>query len=149
MISWHETWMNIAKEIAKRSKDPSTKVGAVIVKDKKLLSIGYNGAPKKFNDLDIPNSKKENDVPMNLKNTYMVHAEVNAILNHSGSLSDFKDAVVYVTVSPCYECAKVLSQVGIKEVIYDEEYHKSELWKPSKYILEKCGIKVTKYSELL
>jgi len=148
-ISWDRTWMNIAEEIATRSKDTTRQVGAVIVKNKKLLSLGYNGAPKGFNDNEIPDSKDRNDLPIKRKTTYMLHAEVNAVLNYGGSLQDLEGASIYVTTSPCFECAKVLAQVGIKRVIYKTEYNKPELWEPSKVILSKCGVQLQKFEDIL
>lgn len=147
MTTWNETWMNIADEISKRSKDNNTHVGAVIVKNKQLLSLGYNGPPKNFPDLEVPEIQNNDEPIINRKNTFMVHAELNAILNYKGNLSDLADSTVYVTVSPCYECAKILAQIGVKKVVYKTEYHRKELWEPSKYILEKCGIEIKKFEE--
>lgn len=149
MISWNETWMNVAEEISKRSKDPSTHVGAVIVKDKQLLSLGYNGAPKSFLDEDVPQTHDNEKPLIERKNTFMLHAELNAILNYKGALSDLRGATCYVTVSPCFECAKALVQVGISNVIYKTEYHRKEQWEPSLYILQKCGITVQKYDDVI
>ena len=74
------------------------------------------------------------------KNTFMIHAELNAILNYRGCLGDFKGASIYVTVSPCHECAKIISQVGIEKVVYLHKYHKEDTRKVSEYILGLCGV---------
>ena len=136
--------MNIAIETAQLSKDPVTKVGAVLVKDKKILSVGYNGPPKNIDDSIVPFNSEGKELKEQ-KNSYMIHAELNAILNYEGHLSNLKDSILYITVSPCHECAKFLAQVGVKEVIYLEEYHREETNKMSRFILENCGVKVTKY----
>ena len=144
-ISFDEYYMNLAKETSKRSRDTHTKVGACIVsKDNKILSLGYNGAPRNFDDSLVPMSGTDSDSLLEQKNTFMVHAELNAILNYNGSLSDFKDSTVYVTVSPCYECAKALAQVGVKRIFYYEKYHRTNVCEASEYILKNCGIELIK-----
>ena len=145
--SWDAYFMGLAILSAARSKDPSTKVGACIVKDKRVLSLGYNGAPRSFPDNEVPNTSYERDNIVNQKNTFMVHAELNAILNYRGSLSDFKDSTIYVTIFPCHECAKALAQLDIKEIVYKEDYHRLDILFASKYILDKCGIKYRKIGE--
>lgn len=137
LTSYDKYFMQLAKITAQRSQDPNTKVGACIVKDNNVLSLGYNSTPKNFNFI-IP---KENSTSLkNSKNTYMCHAEINAILNYKGNISDFNNSIIYVTHSPCHECAKILVQAGIKKVYYDIEYHNTEIWNISKFILDECGI---------
>lgn len=121
--TWDETFMSIAQIVSNRSKDPSTQVGACIVgKDNRVLSIGYNGAPNGFDDDVFPWGKGNKDEKEN-KYNFVVHAERNAIDNFRGDNSHFKNAKIYVTHSPCRECAKGIIQAGIKEVIYLEEKH--------------------------
>lgn len=113
-ISWDEYFMAIAEVVKLRSKDPNTKVGACIVKDNKILSTGYNGFPRGCDDNKYPWDKgNENEVDN--KYFYVVHAELNAILNSTQSV---KDSTIYVTLYPCNECAKAIIQSGIKKVIY-------------------------------
>ena len=113
-ISWDEYFMAIAEVVKLSSKDPNTKVGACIVKDNKILSTGYNGFPRGCNDNKYPWDKgNENEVDN--KYFYVVHAELNAILNSTQSV---KDSTIYVTLYPCNECAKAIIQSGIKKVIY-------------------------------
>lgn len=113
-ISWDEYFMAIAEVVKLRSKDPNTKVGACIVKDNKILSTGYNGFPRGCDDDKYPWDKgNENEVDN--KYFYVVHAELNAILNSTQSV---KDSTIYVTLYPCNECAKAIIQSGIKKVIY-------------------------------
>lgn len=137
-------YMEFAKLAASKSKDATTKVGSCLVKDKKVLSIGYNGAPRNFPDFMIPKVSDSSAPLKEQKNSYMVHSEINAILNYGGSLNDLRGAVLYVTVSPCHECAKVIAQVGISKVVYLNEYHRTETWEMSKYMLELCGVEYSK-----
>ena len=116
-ISWEEYFMAIAKLSAMRSKDPSTQVGACIVSnDNRILSIGYNGAPNGFNDDEFPWARE--GANLDTKYPYVCHAELNAILNYRGSKKDLENAKIYVDLFPCNECAKIIIQSGIKEVIY-------------------------------
>ena len=71
----------------------------------------------------------------------------NAVLNYGGSLLDLVDSTLYVTVSPCHDCAKMLCQLKIKEVVYLEEYQRSEMWEMSKYLFDCCGISYRKLEE--
>lgn len=146
MDKWNSYFMNIAKETSKLSKDPSTKVGAVLVKDKKIKTIGYNGAPKTFPDDLVPKTNDDPDL-INQKNAYMVHAELNAILNYDGKLSDLKDSTLYVTISPCHNCALLLAQLGIKHIVYLEKYHRNNMTEVSDKIFDICNIECTKYEE--
>ena len=145
--SWDEYFMHLAEESAERSKDPSTKVGACLVKNKRVLSLGYNGAPRRFPDSEVPATSYEMDNIIHQKNTFMVHAELNAILNYGGNLGDLEGASIYVTIFPCHECAKILAQLGIKEIIYRNDYHRAKILFASKYILDKCGIPFRKLGD--
>ena len=116
-LEWDEYFMAIAKLSAMRSKDPSTQVGACIVSnDNRILSIGYNGAPNGFSDEKFPWGRDGKN--LDTKYPYVCHAELNAILNYRGSKKDLEDARIYVDLFPCNECAKIIIQSGIKEVIY-------------------------------
>lgn len=120
--SWDETFMSIAEIAAKRSKDPSTQVGACIVSnDNRILSVGYNGAPNGFDDELFPWAKEADSI-MDTKYPYVVHAERNAILNFRGILREFSGAKIYTTHFPCNECSKEIVQSGIKEVIHLNEH---------------------------
>lgn len=141
-------FMSIAIETSKRSNDPKTKVGACIVKNKQLLSLGYNDKLKNFPGNIIPNSSDSTVLKEN-KNSYMVHAEINAILNYPGNLKDLKNSIIYTTLSPCYECTKILIQLGIKKVIYLNEYHRQEVWNMSKLLLDTMNIKYVQISEVI
>jgi len=143
-ISWDEYFMAIAKLSAMRSKDPSTQVGACLVgEDNRILSIGYNGAPNGFDDNEFPWERKGEN--LNTKYPYVCHAEMNAILNYVGNKKDLKDSKIYVDLFPCNECAKIIIQSGIKEVIYlSDKYADSENNIASKKLFDKCGVKYSK-----
>lgn len=140
--------MNVAEASANLSKDPKTKVGACIVRNKRIKSTGFNGAPQSFPDELVPFTGTESDSLINQKNTYMCHAELNAVLNYDGKISDLQDADIYVTISPCSKCACMLAQVGIKRVIYKEKYHRQNEVEAAEYILSKCGINCILYDSL-
>ncbi|MFR5684620.1 MAG: deoxycytidylate deaminase, partial [Clostridia bacterium] len=112
-IDWDSYFMGIALLSGQRSKDPSTQVGACIVKNKKILSVGYNGAPNGYDDNNMP-WEREGDF-LNTKYAYVCHAELNAILNNKGT--NLEGATIYVDLFPCNECAKAIIQSGIKEII--------------------------------
>lgn len=141
-ITWDEYFMGIALLSAQRSKDPNSQVGACIVNDeKRILSIGYNGAPKGLSDDVMPWDRVGEFC--NTKYAYVCHSELNAILNYNGNL---KGTILYVTLFPCNECAKVLAQSGIKEVIYlSDKYNGTDSDIVSKKILDAAGIKYHKY----
>lgn len=148
MNKWHNYFMSVAEESAKLSRDPNTKVGAVIVNNKRIKSTGFNGAPSNFPDDLVPLNSTSNKI-IDQKNTYMCHAELNAVLNYDNKISDLKDATLYVTVSPCSRCACMLAQVGIKKIIYKEKYHRTEETEAAEHIFDVCGIEYTKYSDIV
>ena len=140
-LSWDEYFMAIARLSAMRSKDPSTQVGACIVGlDNRILSIGYNGAPNGFEDKKFP-WDRQGDM-LNTKYAYVCHAEMNAILNYRGSRKDLESAKIYVDLFPCNECAKLIIQSGIKEVIYlSDKYAHTDGTIASKRLFDTCGVK--------
>ena len=139
-ISWDEFFMGIAKLSAGRSKDPSTQVGACIVSgDNRILSIGYNGAPNGFSDEQFPWGREGEN--LDTKYPYVCHAELNAILNYRGSKKDLESAKIYVDLFPCNECAKIIIQSGIKEVIYlSDKYANCENNIASRRLFDECGV---------
>ncbi|HIT44211.1 TPA: dCMP deaminase family protein [Candidatus Avacholeplasma faecigallinarum] len=145
-ISWDEYFMGVALLSAKRSKDPNTQVGACVVnQDKRIIGIGYNGFPTGCSDSDFPWGKNDTNV-LNTKYPYVVHAEPNAILNSSSSL---KGATMYVTLFPCNECAKLIIQSGIKEIVYmSDKYRGIQSDVAAKRMLDASGIKYRKMNEL-
>ena len=137
-ITWDEYFMGVAKLSAMRSKDPNTKVGACIVNTKKrIVGIGYNGFPYGCHDKDFPWGR-EGDF-LDTKYPYVVHAEPNAILNSTTKLDD---ATLYVTLFPCNECAKLIIQSGIKEIVYiSDKYDGSNENIASKAMLQAAGVR--------
>ncbi len=140
-LSWEEYFMGIAKLSAMRSKDPSTQVGACIVSnDNRILSIGYNGCPNGFDDVHFPWDREGE--PLNTKYLYVCHAEMNAILNYRGNRKELENAKIYVDLFPCNECAKLIIQSGIKEVIYlSDKYKDTDGVIASKRLFDTCGVK--------
>ena len=141
-ITWDEYFMGVASLSSKRSKDPSTQVGACVAsKENKVLTMGYNGMPIGCSDDDLPWDREGSAV--DTKYLYVCHAEFNAILNATSSL---KDGKIYVTLFPCNECAKAIIQSGIKEVIYiSDKYRGSDSVIASQRMFDLCGIKYRKY----
>ena len=146
-LSWDEYFMSVAKLSGMRSKDPSTQVGSCIVdSDKRILSIGYNGAPNGFHDDEFPWAREGE--PVNTKYFYVCHAEMNAILNFKGSRKELEVATVYVDLFPCNECAKLIIQSGIKEVIYlSDKYNGTDANIASKKLFDTCGVKYRQLEE--
>jgi len=142
VLDWDSTFMGMAKLIAMRSKDPNTQVGAVIVgKNKRILSLGYNGLPAGMSD-DEDVWNREGDDELRLKYTYVCHGEENAILNYRGDFAALSDATIYVSLFPCNNCAKMIAQSGIKEVVYEsDKYGGTPLNIASKRILDAAGVK--------
>lgn len=122
-LSWDEYFMGVSLLSAKRSKDPNTQVGACIVNsDKKIVGTGYNGLPKGCSDDEFPWDRV--GTHLETKYPYVVHAELNAILNSIGR--DLSDCTMYVALFPCNECAKTIIQSGIKKVVYLSDKYKDE-----------------------
>ena len=119
-LTWDDYFMSVAFLSAQRSKDPNKQVGAVIVGPGKIIcGVGYNGFPRGCGDNELPWAKKSRDNdPMDTKYAYVCHAEMNAIMNKNAQNLD--GASLYVTMYPCNECAKLVIQSGIKEVVYFE-----------------------------
>ncbi|NOY88880.1 MAG: dCMP deaminase family protein [FCB group bacterium] len=139
-ISWEEYFMAIAQLSAKRSKDPSTQVGACIVNtQKRIIGIGYNGFPTGCSDDELP-WNREGDY-LNTKYPYVCHAEMNAITNATNK-QDLNGAGMYVSLFPCNECAKLIVQVGIKEVVYlSDKYHDEPIFVAARKIFDMAEVK--------
>lgn len=123
MISWDKTFLNLCDEIAQRSKDPSTKVGACIVRpDKTIVSMGYNGFPRGCDDDPAIYATRE------VKYMRTIHAEVNAIIT---AKQDLTGCTLYVSpLHPCANCAAIIVQSGIKRVVYNSK-EAVERWRAS------------------
>lgn len=140
-ISWDEYFMGAAILSGKRSKDPSTQVGACIVdENKKIVGTGYNGAPRGIDDADFP-WEREGDF-LNTKYAYVCHAELNAILN--STKETLKNCTMYVALFPCNECAKAIIQSGIKRVVYlSDKYKDVPAFIASRKLLEMASVEVS------
>ncbi len=141
-ISWDEYFMGVALLSARRSKDPSTQVGACIVNEKnKIVGAGYNGLPIGCDDDEFPWQKE--GAFLETKYPYVCHAELNAILNNIGM--DLKGCRIYTALFPCNECTKAIIQAGITEVIYlSDKYEGADVFRASRIMMEKAGIRYRK-----
>lgn len=144
-LNWDSYFMGIALLSSMRSKDPSTSVGACIVsEDNKILSLGYNGMPIGCSDDEYPWERE--GTPLDTKYLYVCHAELNALLNYSGT--NMKGAKVYTTLFPCNECTKALIQSGIKEVIYmSDKYADTDSVIAAKRMMDSVGIVYRPYEK--
>ncbi|MCI6729031.1 MAG: dCMP deaminase family protein [Candidatus Faecousia sp.] len=135
-ITWDEYFMGVAKLAARRSKDPNTQVGACIVSpDNIIISTGYNGLPNGCSDDEYPWDREGRDT----KYPYVVHAELNAILNANGR--DLRGSRLYVALFPCNECAKAIIQAGVREVLYlSDKYADTPATLASKRMLDSAGV---------
>ncbi|XP_018431722.1 PREDICTED: deoxycytidylate deaminase isoform X1 [Nanorana parkeri] len=143
-LEWCEYFMAVAFLSAQRSKDPSSQVGACIVNpENKIVGIGYNGMPNGCPDDVLPWARKAAH-NLDTKYPYVCHAELNAIMNKNSA--DVKGCVLYVALFPCNECAKLIIQAGIKEVIYmSDKYHDNPEMKAARRMFDLVGIKCTKF----
>ena len=139
VLSWDEYFMGLAHLSAMRSKDPSTQVGAVIVSgEHRVVSIGYNGLPNGCSDDEFP-WDREGDFGAT-KYPYVVHAELNAILN---SKNDLRGCSIYVSLFPCNECAKAIIQSGISRIVYEsDKYADTDATIASKRMLRAAGVEL-------
>jgi dCMP deaminase len=142
--TWSKRYLKLAEEVSQWSKDPNTKVGAVVVGSKgQILSQGYNGFPRGI--ADTPTRLKNRDVKLSL----VVHAEMNAIYNATYSGVSLDDAVIYIHGLPaCSECAKGIIQVGIRKVVVSKQCiearpHWNDSWKKSVAMFAEAGVAVT------
>ena len=135
-ITWDEYFMGVAMLAARRSKDPNTQVGACIVSpDNIIISTGYNGLPNGCSDDEYPWEREGEET----KYPYVVHAELNAILNANGR--DLRGSRLYVALFPCNECAKAIIQAGVKEVLYlSDKYASTAATRASKRMLDSAGV---------
>lgn len=138
-LTWDEYFMGLAHLSALRSKDPNTQVGAAIIDENhRVVSVGYNGFPKGCSDDEFPWSRSGG--VLNSKYAFVVHAELNAILNSPRSVSG---CTIYVSLFPCNECAKAIIQSGIKRIVYEsDKYADTETTIASKKMLQAAGIEL-------
>ena len=136
----NKTFLDIARILGDNSKCYRAKVGAILVKDNRIISTGYNGKPSGWNDESCSDECK------GCKET--IHAEVNAIIFAAKNGMSTKDCVLYVTHSPCQSCCLAIIQSGIKAVFFEELYvSKSSDGEDGIRMLKEAGIKVFKYEK--
>lgn len=142
-----KNFINIALEIATASKCVSKQVGAVIVKDGRILSTGYNGTPAGYINCcdywDNNYTKEHHD----WSKIFEIHAEMNAIIWAAREGISIKDATIYVTLEPCSECSKNLIASGIKRIVYAKEYEHTNSQQVSKFIQDN-GVVIEKLDEI-
>ncbi|WP_430399802.1 deoxycytidylate deaminase [Flavobacterium sp.] len=135
-VKYDKAYLRIAKEWGQLSYCKRKQVGAIIVKDRMIISDGYNGTPSGFE-----NCCEDED---NLTKWYVLHAEANAILKVARSTQSCENATLYITLSPCKDCSKLIHQSGIKRVVYHQEYKDTS----GVDFLKKAGVEVELLSDL-
>ena len=135
-LKFDKAYLRIAREWGKLSHCSRKKVGALIVKDRMIISDGYNGTPTGFEN---PCEDEEGYTKW-----YVLHAEANAILKVAGSTQSCKGATLYITMSPCRECSKLIHQAGIKRLVYHINYKDNS----GLDFLEKAGVELDQINEL-
>ena len=126
-VSWETYFMNIAKEVATRSTCDRKYVGAVIVREKTILSTGYNGSIKGLPHCDEAGHEMVNDHCIRT-----THAEANAIVQAAKNGVQINQSEIYVTASPCYNCFKLIANAGIKTIYYGEFYREDRILEHAK-----------------
>ncbi len=146
ILTWDEYFMGLAHLSALRSKDPNTQVGAAIVDENhRVVSVGYNGFPTGVSDDEFPWGR-EGGV-LDSKYAFVVHAELNAILNSQRSV---RGCTIYVSLFPCNECAKAIIQSGIKKIVYEsDKYNGVDTNIASKRMLKAAGVELVRISNTI
>ena len=137
-VGWDEYFMNIAKEVASRSTCDRKFVGAVIVRDKTILSTGYNGSIRKLEHCHEAGHMMENGHCV-----ATIHAEANAILQAAKNGVRIDEATIYTTASPCWPCFKMIANTGMRRICYGEFYRDDRIFKVAKKLkieLVKLGV---------
>ena len=139
-LQWDDYFMAIAQLSAMRSKDPNTQVGACIVDStNRIVAVGYNGLPIGISDFDIPWERESVGGHLHTKYPYVVHAEANAILNKNSV--GLVGCRIYTILYPCCECAKLIIQSGVKEVVYlSNKYAGEWSFEAARILFEKSGV---------
>ena len=134
---WDAFFMSVALVTSLKSKDTNTKVGAVLVdKEQHIIGTGYNGFPRGIDDDALPMERTGEWT--STKYPYVVHAELNCILN---SIMSAKGSEMYCTLFPCNECAKALIQAGVRRIVYLwDKHHDDDAYKASRKLLSMAGI---------
>lgn len=143
---WDFRFLRIAQEVASWSKDPGTKVGAVLVADRRIIATGFNGFPSGLSD-DL--SRYED---RETKLAYTIHAEVNSVLNAAKNGATTKGSTLYVTFPPCVNCSTCIVQAGVERVVCPEVESAPSRWienfRLGRKVLEEVGVSVNTYSSV-
>ena len=144
LTKWDRRFIRIAEEVCLWSKDPGTKVGCVLVNERRILSTGYNGFPQTISD-DL-----ERYIDRDYKLSVTVHAEANAILNAAKNGTKVEGSTLYVTFPPCSQCASAVIQAGVAKVICPDPVLAPERWRPNfiaaNDLFYEAGVEVLYYS---
>lgn len=135
-LKYDKAYLRIAREWGKLSHCQRKKVGALIVKDRMIISDGYNGTPTGFEN---PCEDEEGYTKW-----YVLHAEANAISKVASSTQSCHGATLYITLSPCKECSKLIHQTGITRIVYKDDYKDNS----GLMFLEKAGVEIVQITEL-
>ncbi len=139
-INWDEYFMFLAILVSLRSKDPNTKVGAVLVKNNKVLGTGYNGFPSGCDESRFSWSRDTTAGWLDTKYPYVIHAEANALLNTVAAVAGGE---IYVTQHPCNECAKLLIQGGVRRITFlDNKHLGTESYAASQKLFAVTGVEI-------
>jgi len=142
---WDKRFLRIAEEVRLWSKDPGTKVGCVLVNERRILSTGYNGFPQTISD-DL-----DRYIDREYKLSVTVHAEANAILNAAKNGTRVQGSTLYVTFPPCSQCASAIIQAGVAQIVCPDPASAPERWrsnfKAANNLFYEAGVKVLYYSD--
>ena len=144
--SWDEYFMQVTRVVGSRSTCLRRQLGAVIVKDKRILSTGYNGPPSGLDHcLDVGCLRQQMEIPSGERFELCrgLHAEQNAIIQAAYHGVSIRDSVIYSSAQPCVTCAKMIINSGIKKIIYEEEYPDAL----SRRLLAETGIDMIRFKE--
>jgi dCMP deaminase len=145
LCHWDSRFIRIAHEVQSWSKDPSTTVGCVIIKDRRIIASGYNGLPANLSD------SLERYHDREFKLAAVVHAEINAIFNAAKNGTTTEGATIYVTWPPCTQCASALIQAGISEVVCPDPKDSPKRWAANfllaNKLLQEAGVKVLYFGD--
>lgn len=146
VLTWDEYFMGLAHLSALRSKDPNTQVGAAIVDENhRVVSVGYNGFPTGVSDDEFPWDRSGG--VLESKYAFVVHAELNAILNSQRSV---RGCTIYVSLFPCNECAKAIIQSGIRRIVYEsDKYNGVDTNIASKRMLKAAGVELVRLDKTI
>jgi dCMP deaminase len=144
LSKWDRRFLRIAEEVRLWSKDPGTKVGCVLVNERRILSTGYNGFPQTISD-DL-----DRYIDREYKLSVTVHAEANAILNAAKNGTKVQGSTLYVTFPPCSQCASAIIQAGVAQIVCPDPASAPERWRSNfqaaNNLFYEAGVKILYYS---